>query len=369
MTSGPECPSCAPARPLCACRSTPSTPNSPTERSTSSSPTTSKTSLPASVIRPLPRRSPSANESCGSLSRMSLSGPTRSPSATPSRSVTAQPARPEAAPTPTRRAKRDLIANCVGGVRMPPWGVPVVESRMMPSSPRTPACRNAFTTARTRLSPTLDRTRSIRAGWSIMSKEAPTHYPCRGPCGGVAGACGVGVLRWRPPRGHHRCGGGGGRMTSVVVTRRRHPLEGLSLRELGRMRRHGRLELLLVLPDGSKSLIPAAWTDLGRAADSTDTDTVLATLGSLADLLAACVVVADLVERRQRAQGQAAGKSPCKEDAHAACPAQFDTRSASEATGAAGGPPAGGGGRGRDHAAGRRDRQDRRPGGDRGGRR
>lgn len=160
-------------------------------------------------------------------------------------------------------------------------------------------------------------------------------------------------------------------MTSVVVvTRRRHPLEGQSLRELGRMRRHGRLELLLVLPDGSKSLIPAAWTDLDRA-DSTDTDAdaVVATLGSLADLLAACVVVADLAERRQRARGQAAGKSPCKEDSHAACPAQFDTRSASEATGAAGGPPAGGGGRGRDHAAGRRDRQDRRPGGDRGRRR
>jgi hypothetical protein len=94
-------------------------------------------------------------------------------------------------------------------------------------------------------------------------------------------------------------------MTSAVVTRRRHPLEGQSLRELGRMRRHGRLELLLVLPDGSKSLIPAAWTDLDRAADSTDTgtDAVVATLGSLADLLAACVVVADLTERRQRAQG------------------------------------------------------------------
>jgi hypothetical protein len=152
----------------------------------------------------------------------------------------------------------------------------------------------------------------------------------------------------------------------VVVTRRRHPLEGQSLRELGRMRRHGRLELLLVLPDGSKSLIPAAWTDLDRAADSTDADadTVVATLGSLADLLAACVVVADLAERRQRAQGQAAGKSPCKEDARAACPAQFDTRSASEATGAASGPSARRGGRGRDHAAGRRDRQDSRPGGD-----
>jgi Family of unknown function (DUF5372) len=50
-------------------------------------------------------------------------------------------------------------------------------------------------------------------------------------------------------------------VTSVVITRRRHPLEGQSLRVLGRMRRHGRLELLLVLPDGSKRLIPQAWTD------------------------------------------------------------------------------------------------------------
>ena len=31
---------------------------------------------------------------------------------------------------------------------------------------------------------------------------------------------------------------------------------------LGGMRRHGPLELLVVLPDGSKRLIPAEWTDL-----------------------------------------------------------------------------------------------------------
>ena len=178
----------------------------------------------------------------------------------------------------------------------------------------TPDFKNAFTSPRICLSLILCRIRASNGVCPISSKEAPTHYPYRGPCGGVAG--------------QRRCGGGGGRMTSaVVVTRRRHPLEGQSLRELGRMRRHGRLELLLVLPDGSKSLIPAAWTDLDRAADSTDTDAdaVVATLGSLADLLAGCVVVADLVERRQ-----AAGKSPCKEDTHAACPAQFDTRSAAE---------------------------------------
>ena len=33
---------------------------------------------------------------------------------------------------------------------------------------------------------------------------------------------------------------------------------------LGSMRRHGALELLVVLPDGAKRLIPAAWTEPGR---------------------------------------------------------------------------------------------------------
>lgn len=56
-------------------------------------------------------------------------------------------------------------------------------------------------------------------------------------------------------------------MTTATVTRERHPLQGRALRVLGRMRRHGRLELLLELPDGSKCLIPAAWTDLATADD------------------------------------------------------------------------------------------------------
>ena len=34
---------------------------------------------------------------------------------------------------------------------------------------------------------------------------------------------------------------------------------------LGGMRRHGAVELLLVLPDGSKSLVPVAWTDDPRS--------------------------------------------------------------------------------------------------------
>ena len=94
---------------------------------------------------------------------------------------------------------------------------------------------------------------------------------------------------------------------------------------LGGMRRHGAVELLLVLPDGSKSLIPAAWTDAepsGAVGEG-----VVATLGSLTDLLHVCELVTGLSQREPAEQGQAAGMSPCKEDSRAACPTQFDTRS------------------------------------------
>ena len=62
---------------------------------------------------------------------------------------------------------------------------------------------------------------------------------------------------------------------------------------MGWMRRRGGLDLLLVLPDGSRSLIPAAWTDLeGVAAPPT-----AGTLGSVEDLLAARCVLDGLLER------------------------------------------------------------------------
>lgn len=58
------------------------------------------------------------------------------------------------------------------GDKIPPCGVPVVVSRSSRSSPRMPALRNAFTRARTRLSPIRARTRPIRAGCEISSKHA-----------------------------------------------------------------------------------------------------------------------------------------------------------------------------------------------------
>jgi hypothetical protein len=145
--------------------------------------------------------------------------------------------------------------------------------------------------------------------------------------------------------------------SAVTITRSRHSFEGKSLRVLGGMRRHGALELLLVLPDGSKSLVPAAWTDV----DPWGVDEVasMSTLGSLSDLLHACDLVVDLAERRGVERGQAARKSPCEEDFHAACPAQSDARPSPGTTGPDQGA-ANRGGRGGDRGAGRRDRQGRR---------
>ncbi|HEX9178512.1 MAG TPA: DUF5372 family protein [Mycobacterium sp.] len=156
------------------------------------------------------------------------------------------------------------------------------------------------------------------------------------------------------------------------ITRPRHPLQGKSLPVLGGMRRHGEPELLLVLPDGSKSLIRADWTD--AAQPGADDVVGVATLGSLTDLLRACKLVADLLGREPEGQGQAAGMSPCKEDSRAACPAQFDTRPApghdsGSAADADGRATAGRRGHDRDHVAGQCDRQSGHTERDRGGRR
>jgi hypothetical protein len=85
----------------------------------------------------------------------------------------------------------------------------------------------------------------------------------------------------------------------VRVVRKRHPMEGRELAVLGWMRRHGSLELCLVLPDGSKSLIPAAWTDLPVAPEPAASATT--TIGSLSDLLRAAAVVGGLVRRLEPA--------------------------------------------------------------------
>ena len=48
----------------------------------------------------------------------------------------------------------------------------------------------------------------------------------------------------------------------VKIIRDRHPLQGQSLEILSWTHRNNIFYLMLVLPDGSRSLIPASWTDL-----------------------------------------------------------------------------------------------------------
>ena len=157
---------------------------------------------------------------------------------------------------------------------------------------------------------------------------------------------------------------------TVVVTRPRHPLAGRELRVLGGMRRHGRLELLLVLPDGSKRLIPAEWTSQ-HAAGAADGGAGhggegAGALGSVADLLAASALVSAFSACGREEREQAARKPPAKEDNRAACAAQSAAGPGSGATPGPARPAPRIAGHSGDHAAGRPDRQGRPAGGDRG---
>src|SRR5881227_1032723 len=87
----------------------------------------------------------------------------------------------------------------------------------------------------------------------------------------------------------------------VTVLRKRHPFCGRTLQVFGWMRRQGRLDLILVLPDGSRSLIPAAWTDFGVDETAGPSNEVL---GSLGDLQRARTVVDGLIHRSRDAIGQ-----------------------------------------------------------------
>lgn len=112
------------------------------------------------------------------------------------------------------------------------------------------------------------------------------------------------------------------------MTRPRHPLEGRRLQVIGAMRRLGRDELLVVLPDGSKTLMPAAWTDRDptTANGGQALDRATAVLAVPAELLHAHELVAGIGARIDAGGGQAARKPPCEEDKRAARAAEFDAR-------------------------------------------
>src|SRR5919199_1724812 len=80
----------------------------------------------------------------------------------------------------------------------------------------------------------------------------------------------------------------------VTITRPHHPFEGQSLEVLRQARMPAGLQLLLILPDGSKSLIPADWTDFETPAGLPQGSSLVA---SLDDLLRLRVLTDALLRR------------------------------------------------------------------------
>src|SRR5204863_4288408 len=80
----------------------------------------------------------------------------------------------------------------------------------------------------------------------------------------------------------------------VTIVRRHHPLEGQTLDIFAWSHRGGQLHLVLVRPDGTHSLMPAAWTDLHSPCTTDDRP---ATLASRAELLHMRTIVDALLRR------------------------------------------------------------------------
>ena len=150
----------------------------------------------------------------------------------------------------------------------------------------------------------------------------------------------------------------------VRVIRPGHPLHGLDLPVWGRLRLGGAAMAVVVLPDGSKKRIPAAWT---RAGDGTGTAGPAAgIIAQAGDLLCLLRVVSGISARSAGTAEQAARQSPGKEDNRAACTTESAAGPGSGATAGTDRPAPRLPGRNGDHAAGGPDRQGR--GGSGGGR-
>ena len=99
-------------------------------------------------------------------------------------------------------------------------------------------------------------------------------------------------------------------------------MEGKALRVLGHLHRNGHYQLTLELPDGTRTLIPASWTDLDGvpppASEAESPANASAPLGSVRDLLHARKVVDALLRKLEDRQPAASDHS--QEERHHAAP-------------------------------------------------
>src|SRR5436309_11474134 len=91
----------------------------------------------------------------------------------------------------------------------------------------------------------------------------------------------------------------------VRVIRPGHPLHGLDLPVWGRLRLRGAAMAVVVLPDGSKKRIPAAWTRAGDGAG-----TAAGVIAPASDLLRLLRVISGVSSRSAGTAEQAARQSP-----------------------------------------------------------
>jgi hypothetical protein len=87
----------------------------------------------------------------------------------------------------------------------------------------------------------------------------------------------------------------------VTIIRERHAFEGQTLAVISSIKRCGVLLVLVILPNGSRSLIPAAWTDWrdadANASLSDDATDHTSSLGKPGDLLQLGKVIDALLSR------------------------------------------------------------------------
>ncbi len=125
---------------------------------------------------------------------------------------------------------------------------------------------------------------------------------------------------------------------TVRVVRPGHPLHGLDLPVWGRLRLRGVAMVVLVLPDGSRKRIPAAWAHEGGSGDAAAPAAAVA--AAAGDLLRLLRVISGIPATAGNRPEQAARQSPGKEDDRAACPTQSAAGPGSGATIRAGQPAA-----------------------------
>ena len=111
----------------------------------------------------------------------------------------------------------------------------------------------------------------------------------------------------------------------MTIIRERHAFEGQKLAVISSIKRRGVLLILVILPNGSRSLIPASWTDW-RGPHDTDPSSAAAdvhalALGKFDDLLQLRKVI-DALQRRH------VESAPHVESSYAAEPLSRPSRSA-----------------------------------------